>query len=131
MNGSKKLLTLLFLFFFRLQGMPDSVSAKSCSEIEANFKTISRNMLSLGQSLSSNKEVRDFFVHLVEKLCDPLRSIGVTKAEAEAFLAAYAEALSNGGGAGAAAGDGGGADGVKRTLAKFMKTLTPCILAVY
>ena len=43
-------------------------SQKAYTEFEGNFKLISRGIVSLAVGLSHNKEVKDFFVHLVEKV---------------------------------------------------------------
>ncbi len=82
-------------------------------------------------------KVRDFFVHLVEKLSDPLRSMGLDRREASLFLSTYAEAVTSGNvllpfpASASSAGDGASAEAVRRTLARFMDTLTACVLAVY
>ena len=74
--------------------------------------------------MSSSKEVKDFFVHLIEKIVDPLRcGMQLQKEETGFFLKAYLEALTDN----VLLVD----ESVKRTLGKFMATLTPCILAVY
>ena len=41
---------------------------KAYTELEGNFKLITRGIVSLAVGLSHNKEVKDFFVHLVEKV---------------------------------------------------------------
>ena len=43
-------------------------SQKAYTEFEGNFKLITRGIVSLAVGLSHNKEVKDFFVHLVEKV---------------------------------------------------------------
>ena len=43
-------------------------SQKAYTEFEGNFKRITRGIVSLAAGLSHNKEVKDFFVHLVEKV---------------------------------------------------------------
>ena len=43
-------------------------SQKAFAELEGNFKIITRGIVSLATGLSHNKEVKDFFVHLVEKV---------------------------------------------------------------
>ena len=61
--------------------MPEDVSAKAYSEVESNFKTVTRNVLSVAASLSSAKDVRDFFVLTVEKIVEPLKTMGLEKKE--------------------------------------------------
>ncbi len=108
----------------RLQNLPDRVSSSAASEIESSFKAVSRNLLSVGQSLaSSSKEGRDFFVLLVERVVEPLRQLRLDRGEVEALLTAYVEAVTD---------DVLLVDeGIKATLKRFMGTLTPCVLAVY
>ena len=43
-------------------------SQKAYTEFEGNFKLITRGIVSLATGLSHNKEVKDFFVQLVEKV---------------------------------------------------------------
>ena len=43
-------------------------SQKAYTEFEGNFKLITRGIVSLAVGLSHNKEVKDFFVHLIEKV---------------------------------------------------------------
>jgi len=107
----------------RLQHHADRVSARSSSEIESNFKTLTRSIISLGVALSSSKEVKDFFVHLVEKISEPLRGLRLESSELELFLQLYVEALTDH----VLLVD----ESVRKALQKFMITLAPCIVAVY
>ncbi len=80
--------------------------------------------------------MRDFFVHLVEKLCDPLRSMSLERGEAALFLSAYSEAVTSGNlllpaSASSASAEGTSADAVRKTLDRFMNTLSLCVQAVY
>ena len=109
----------------KLQNLPELVSTKSYSEIEGNFKMLSRNLILFGAGLSGGggKDVRDFFVNLMEKLIEPLKAFNLEKGEVEQFLKAYRDTVVT--------------DviiveeSVKRALDKFMKTLLPAILAIY
>ena len=38
------------------------------SEIEANFKTLNKAVLNIGQNLYSSKEARELFVNVVDKV---------------------------------------------------------------
>ena len=55
-----------------------SMKQRSLSEVEANFKTINKNMLWLSQTLHNNKEVKDLFVNVVDKVVDPLKQYKFT-----------------------------------------------------
>lgn len=104
----------------RLKEIPELVSPRNLSEIEPGFKVLTRNILSLG---IGGKDMKDFFVVLVEKIVEPLKQMRLEKTEVAQFLKAYSEAAT----------DNVMLieDGVKRTLEKYMATLGPCILAVY
>ncbi|CAJ0940401.1 unnamed protein product, partial [Ranitomeya imitator] len=43
-------------------------------EMEANFKTLSRALVNIGTSLTHNKDLRDFFIDLVEKFIEPCKA---------------------------------------------------------
>ena len=102
-------------------------SQKACLEFENGFKSLSRGMIAVGIGLSHNKEVKDFFVHLVEKVVEPLRSMQVTKEDIDIFLTEYTGSITD------------VTDGTLPTMlvdndvrfifTRFMKTLHPAILA--
>ena len=50
------------------QVSPFLSNQKAYSELEGNFKLLTRGIVSVAVGLSHNKEVKDFFVHLVEKV---------------------------------------------------------------
>ena len=45
-----------------------SLPIRAMSEIEANFKTLNKALLNIGQNLYSNKEARELFVNVVDKV---------------------------------------------------------------
>ena len=55
-----------------------NMKQRSLSEVEANFKNINKNMLWLGQTLYNNKEVKDLFVNVVDKVVEPLKQYKFT-----------------------------------------------------
>jgi hypothetical protein len=112
-------------------------SQKAFAELEGNFKIITRGIVSLATGLSHNKEVKDFFVHLVEKVVEPFRSLKVTKNDVDIFLRQYTLAITE-------AGYGISVDGGSRQLAtllmenevrlifaRFMNSLIPAVMAAY
>ena len=126
--------------------MPELVSARAYSDVECNFKSITRNVLSVASSLSSAKDVRDFFVLSVEKIVEPLKAMGLEKQEVklgrqtitlvfwylfyrsfphqvEMLLKSYTGTVSDK----VLLVD----EGVARVLVKFMDTLIPAVLAMY
>ena len=116
------------------------------SEVEANFKNINKNIIwigedkgcidiesitlqlwfcsfSVGQSLYNNKEVKDLFVNVVDKIVEPVRQYKLSSEDLTQFLTAYLQAVTE------------GSLAVDKELvanfSKFMKTLTVIILTFY
>ena len=65
------------------------LTTKACQEFESGFKGLTRGVIGVAVGLSHNKEVKDFFVQLLEKLVEPLRAMQVTKADIDVFLNEY------------------------------------------
>lgn len=73
-------------------------SAVKSNEVTAptdKFKTIVRNVLSLGAGLSQSKEMRDIFVDLVEKIVEPCLSIGYQPSDLDCFFQALLREFSS------------------------------------
>ena len=51
----------------------ENLQQRLLAEIEANFKNINKNIVCLGQSLYNNKELRELFVNIVEKIVEPFK----------------------------------------------------------
>lgn len=49
------------------------LDSKFCLDIETHFKTLTRNILSIAVCLTSPKELKDFFVILVEKILESFK----------------------------------------------------------
>ncbi|KAJ8255047.1 hypothetical protein GJAV_G00200360 [Gymnothorax javanicus] len=62
---------------------------KVFNEIEANFKNLSRGLVNIAAKLLNAKDVRDFFIDLVEKFIEPCRSDRWTAADVKLFLTHY------------------------------------------
>jgi len=109
-------------------------SLRAYQELENGFRTLSRGIVSVAVGLSHNKEVKEFFVHLVEKIVEPLRAMQyVTKDDVRIFLTEYTAAITEVGVSSCSEVAGGGATmmvdhEVKGIFARFMKTLHPAIL---
>lgn len=73
------------------QQMQRSMSATTLELMQTHFKTILRNVLTIGSGLSSSKEVRDLFIDLVEKVCEPFANLGWSSAEVGIFFDAMVE----------------------------------------
>ncbi|KAI9331360.1 hypothetical protein BDR26DRAFT_870384 [Obelidium mucronatum] len=63
-----------------------SSSTTSPPGIRTAFKTILKNMFGVGAGLSYNKELRDVFATLVEKIVEPCAACGWGRAEVDAFF---------------------------------------------
>ena len=66
------------------------------SEIEANFKTLSKNLLNIGQGVYSSREVRELFVNVVDKVVEPLKQWKLSPEEVSLLMSAYTGAIVDG-----------------------------------
>ena len=66
------------------------------SEIEANFKTLSKNILNIGQGIYSSREVREIFVNVVDKVVEPLKQWKLSLEEVSLLLMAYTGVVNEG-----------------------------------
>ncbi|XP_038555470.1 fibroblast growth factor (acidic) intracellular binding protein a isoform X1 [Micropterus salmoides] len=62
---------------------------KAFTEMEANFKNLSRGLVNIAAKLTNTKDVRDFFIDLVEKFIEPCRSDRWTAADMRLYLTHY------------------------------------------
>ncbi|KAM9511651.1 acidic fibroblast growth factor intracellular-binding protein B-like isoform 2-T2 [Salvelinus alpinus] len=62
---------------------------KAFNEMEANFKNLSRGLVNIAAKLTNTKEVRDFFIDLVEKFIEPCRSDKWTAGDMRLYLTHY------------------------------------------
>lgn len=105
-------------------------SSKVYSELESNFKPISRGIISVAISLSHSKEVKDFFIQVVEKVVEPLKLPQVTLQDVELFLSEYSRSITD------ATCSANSATmlldtEVRCIFARFMKTLRPVVLVAF
>ena len=97
--------------------------ANTLSDFEANFKPISRSIVSFAQNLSSNKDIRDVFVQLVEKPYEAFKTVNATSTHVDLFLKAYGDVIKDN----IVLVD----NDVKIIITKFMRTFKPVLLAIY
>jgi len=69
---------------------------RSLAEIEANFKNINKNIVCLGQSLYNNKELRELFVNIVEKIVEPFKQFKFSAEDLTQFLSCYLAVVRDG-----------------------------------
>uniref|UniRef100_A0A8C7V2W2 Fibroblast growth factor (acidic) intracellular binding protein a n=1 Tax=Oncorhynchus mykiss TaxID=8022 RepID=A0A8C7V2W2_ONCMY len=65
------------------------VCTKAFNEMEANFKNLSRGLVNIAAKLTNTKDVRDFFIDLVEKFIEPCRSDKWTAGDMRLYLTHY------------------------------------------
>merc|ERR1711874_521362 len=97
--------------------------ARALAEIEANFRNLSRNIPTIGQTLYHNREVKEFFVNVVEKVVEPARQCRLTKDDLATFLAVYTKVVVEG----SVVID----KDLRTNFERFMKILTLAILTFY
>nr|VZI14770.1 unnamed protein product [Spirometra erinaceieuropaei] len=69
------------------------VSTNCLSDLETNFKTLSKVIITIATGLSHAREVRDIFLDIVEKLIEPVVAAHWTYQDFSTFLTAFDEAL--------------------------------------
>ncbi|KAF6333077.1 FGF1 intracellular binding protein [Rhinolophus ferrumequinum] len=90
------------------------------SEMEANFKNLSRGLVNVAAKLTHNKDVRDLFVDLVEKFVEPCRSDHWPLNDVRLFLNQYSASVHS-------------LDGFRHQALwdRYMGTLRGCLLRLY
>ncbi|KAI6053971.1 acidic fibroblast growth factor intracellular-binding protein isoform X1 [Ictidomys tridecemlineatus] len=90
------------------------------SEMEANFKNLSRGLVNVAAKLTHNKDVRDLFVDLVEKFVEPCRSDHWPLNDVRLFLNQYSASVHS-------------LDGFRHPTLwdRYMGTLRGCLLRLY
>lgn len=62
------------------------LSVPFVKSMEQNFRALSKALVSLGSSLVRSKDVKDFFVDLVEDVIEPCKSFGWSRQDVEVIL---------------------------------------------
>lgn len=75
------------LVIHRLKG---KIPEKLMTDIDTNFKVLSRTLINIAYGLNHSREARDIFVDLVEKFIDPCKQSRWSKSDLEQFLNVYA-----------------------------------------
>ena len=71
----------------------EEIAHNIVSDLESNFKQLTRSIVGLAATLSSNKDVKEIFIHLVERPIEAFRTIGLSKSSADVFLKAYGDVV--------------------------------------
>ncbi|XP_039767292.1 acidic fibroblast growth factor intracellular-binding protein isoform X2 [Ornithorhynchus anatinus] len=90
------------------------------TEMETNFKNLSRGLVNIASKLTHTKDVRDLFVDLVEKFVEPCRSDRWPLADVRLFLIQYSASVHS-------------LDGFRHQALwdRYMGTLRSCLLRLY
>jgi len=99
------------------------LSASVITDLETNFKMITRSVIGFATTVSSNKDVKDIFVHLVEKPVETFKSVGASAKTVDIFLKTYGDVIRDN----VLMVD----NDVKIVTGKFLRSFRPMILAVY
>ncbi|XP_071507217.1 acidic fibroblast growth factor intracellular-binding protein B-like [Diadema antillarum] len=100
------------------------VAERVQSDIESDFKSLSRAIISIACGMVHSKELRDFFCDVVEKIIEPCKQSGWTADDVGKFLTIYTssslqvEAM-------------GRNPRLHSVLERYMSTLRKCILTMY
>jgi len=73
-----------------------NLGPRPMSEIEANFKTLNKNLLNIGQNLYNSKGCKDLFVDVVDKVVEPVRQCRLSAEELSLFLSTYTQVVVDG-----------------------------------
>jgi len=101
----------------------NNMSQRPLSEIEANFKHISKNILNIGQTLYNTKEVKDLFVNVVDKIVEPTKQCKLSIEDLSMFLSAYCKVVVEG--------TLQVESDLRTNFEKYMKTITVIVLTFF
>lgn len=94
------------------------------SNVENNFKNLSRAIISIAVDMIHSKDLKDFFIDVVEKIIEPCKQAKWSLEQMTYFLRLYTTCSSR-------------VDGFQRNpkyhniLARYMSTLTECVQRMY
>ncbi|KAA0197623.1 Acidic fibroblast growth factor intracellular-binding protein [Fasciolopsis buskii] len=80
---------------FVARALSDAKATHITSNLDTNFKPISKAIIAIACGLTHAKEMRDFFLDIVERLIEPMRVLGWPPNEVKLFLDAYGSAASH------------------------------------
>ncbi|CAD5114210.1 DgyrCDS3355 [Dimorphilus gyrociliatus] len=72
----------------------DKITPDAYSELDCNFKSISKACIHIGYNLNHSKELKDFFNDVIEKIVDQFRGFRWSIADTNTFFWAYKETSS-------------------------------------
>jgi signal-transduction protein with cAMP-binding, CBS, and nucleotidyltransferase domain len=72
-----------------LRALQPVMREKVITEMDNNFRSITKTIITIANGLNHSKESRDIFIDIYEKLIEPWVQMSWTKADAKSFLSAY------------------------------------------
>jgi hypothetical protein len=99
--------------------------------MEANFKSISKSITQLGTSLIHSKDVRDFFIDVIEKIVEPCKQLGLSKEDTEHLLGSIASTFPECEGTHAKHTSRSREKPWRGVYLRYLDTLTNCVLVLY
>ncbi|EEC03150.1 acidic fibroblast growth factor intracellular binding protein, putative [Ixodes scapularis] len=67
------------------------VSKHTLQDLESNFKSLTRTLVNIAYGLNHSKDLRDFFIDIVEKIIEPCRSAHWTREELQVVMEAFSK----------------------------------------
>lgn len=67
------------------------ITKHTMQDLESNFKSLTRTLVNIAYGLNHSKDLRDFFIDIVEKIVEPCRSAHWTLEELQAVMEAFAK----------------------------------------
>lgn len=74
-----------------LRMLKSKMSDKKCNDVDTMFKIISRNIINVAYGMNHSKEMRDFFIDIVEKIIEPFKQLKFSQNEMTLVLRFYKE----------------------------------------
>ncbi|CAL1534602.1 unnamed protein product [Lymnaea stagnalis] len=74
-----------------LRALQASVREKVLTEMDANFRSVSKTIINIASGLNHSKESRDIFIDVYEKLIEPWLQLSWNKGDAASFLNSFKE----------------------------------------
>lgn len=123
MNSTK----MNFISSLVLNRLKDSLLERSKNELEQNFRHYYRALITLATSIHRSRELRNFFLELVEKIIEPWRSNHWNQQQVKDFLPVLTKSVLD------LQSFGSSTNGVEiRCLFdRYMNVLNVCLLRMY
>uniref|UniRef100_A0A0B6ZDS5 Acidic fibroblast growth factor intracellular-binding protein n=1 Tax=Arion vulgaris TaxID=1028688 RepID=A0A0B6ZDS5_9EUPU len=74
---------------FMLRALQPVMREKVLTEMDTNFRSISKAVITIANGLNHSKESRDIFIDIYEKLIEPWVQMSWTKSDAKVFMTAF------------------------------------------